>query len=107
MLVSVSPYDEQIRAGLDQALAELPQDYQKLIDTITDSICEAVQEKVRASTTDYLAESIKDDISRKAASVAESMLMNALAGNDAAIRNLFGFNDWYMRNLYLGDRPTQ
>ena len=33
--------------------------------------------------------------------------MNALAGDDQTIRNLFGFSDWYMKNLYMGKLPTQ
>ena len=74
---------------------------------ITDTICDAIQENVRYNTEEYLAESIKDDITNRAAKVAESMLMNALAGDDSTIRNLFGFSDWYMRNLYSGRLPTQ
>ena len=42
-----------------------------------------------------------------AARMAESMLSNALAGDDKTIRNLFGFNDWYMKTLYMGSLPTQ
>ena len=103
----VSSYEETLREGLADAIAKLPDEHKDMIDKITDAICEAIQEKVRYNTEEYLAEAIKEDITQRASKVAESMLMNALAGDDATIRNLFGFSDWYMRNLYLGSLPTQ
>lgn len=103
----VSSYEESLRDGLDKALSQLPEDHKKMIDKITDTICEAIQENVRYNTETYLAESIKDDITSRAAKVAESMLMNAIAGDDKEIKNLFGFNDWYMKNLYMGKLPRE
>lgn len=103
----VSSYEDAFRDGLKEALAELPDDHKQMINKITDTICEAIQENVRHNTETYLAKSIKDDIASRAAKVAESMLMNALAGDDKTIRNLLGFNDWYMKNLYMGKLPTQ
>ncbi|MDY3551461.1 hypothetical protein R5W24_000537 [Gemmata sp. JC717] len=106
-MVYVSSYEEALRDGLAEALSSLPDDHKEMIDEITDMICEKVQEQVRYNTEAYLAESIKDDITTRAAKVAESMLMNALAGDDRTIRNLFGFNDWYMKSLYSGRLPTE
>jgi hypothetical protein len=103
----VSSYEEVLREGLDKALSELPEDHKQMINKITDTICEAIQESVRYNTEAYLAEAIKDDIASRAAKVAESMLMNAISGDDKTIRNLFGFNDWYMKNLYMGKLPRE
>lgn len=103
----VSSYEDEFRESLDKALSELPEDHKKMINKVTGTICEAIQEQVRYNTENYLAEAIKDDIAQRAAKVAESMLMNALAGDDHTLRNLFGFSDWYMKNLYLGKLPTQ
>jgi len=102
-MVYVSRFEE----ALDVALVELPEKHTDMINNITDTICGAIQERVRECTVDYLADSIKEDISERAAKVAESMLMNALAGDDQTIRNLFDFNSYYMKNLYLGSLPTQ
>ena len=106
-MVHVSRYEDKFKEGLEEAISELPTDYAEMIDKITDTICDAVQEKVRYRTAKYLAECVKDDILSKAQDVAESMLMNAIAGDDATIRNLFGFNDWYMKRLYMAELPTQ
>lgn len=100
-------YVNRFQEALDVALGKLPEKHMDMIKKITDTICEAVQENVRYNTEEYLADSIKDDIAGRAAKVAESMLMNALAGDDKTIRNLFGFNDYYMKNLYLGRLPTE
>lgn len=107
-MVYVSSYEDVLRDGLEEAISKLPENHKDMINKITDTICQEIQENVRYNTEAYLAESIKDDITSRAAKVAESMLMNALAGDDKTIRNLFGFNDWYMKNLYLGrSLPTQ
>lgn len=106
-MVYVTPYEEKLREGLEKAISEIPDDHKKMIDKITDTICESIQERVRSNTQEYLAASIQDDIFHRAAKVAESMLMNALAGEDKEIRNLFGFSDYYMKSLYLGKLPTQ
>lgn len=106
-MVNVSSYEEVFRDAFDKAFGELPEQYPDLVKQVCDKIYEAVVERVRDDVRDYLAENIKDDLCRKAAEMAESMLMNALAGDDKEIRNLFGFSDWYMRHLYLGQLPTQ
>ncbi len=106
-MVYVSSYEDDLREGLAEAISKLPDEHKEMINKITDTICEAIQENVRYNTEAYLAESIKDDICSRAAKVAESMIMNALAGDEKEIKNLFGFNDWYMKNLYTGELPRE
>ena len=106
-MVYVSSYEDDLREGLAEAISKLPDEHKEMINKITDTICEAIQEKVRYNTEEYLAESIKDDICHRASKVAESMIMSALAGDDKEIKNLFGFNDWYMKNLYMGKLPRE
>ncbi len=106
-MVYVNSYEEIFRDGLENALSKLPSDYLESINKITDAIFEQCQEKIRYETETYLAESIKEDIANRAAKVAESMLMNALAGDEKEIRNLFGFNDWYMKHAYIGNLPRE
>jgi len=107
MSIFVSSYEKAIRDAFDSVSNDLPGDHEKLITKISDEICEAVSENIRNRVRDYLMENIKDDICRDAASVAESMLANAMAGDDKQLRNLFGFNEWYMKHLYTGNYPTQ
>lgn len=106
-MVYVNSYEEIFKDGLENALKKLPDEYLELINKITDTIFEKCQEKIRYETETYLAESIKDDIINRAAKVAESMLMNALAGDEKEIRNLFGFHDWYMKHAYIGNLPRE
>lgn len=103
----VSPYTDKIQEAFNLAVNELPDDHTKLVEGIVDKIGEAVLDKVRDQARSYLLENISDDIQRAAASVAESMLMNALAGSKPELRNLFGFSEWYMKNLYMGDYPRE
>ncbi len=106
-MVYVSSYENHLRDGLDTALNKLPEEYLESINKITDIIIDQCQEKIRFYTEEYLAESIKEDIMNRAAKVAESMIMNALAGDQREIRNLFGFNDWYMKHAYVGNLPRE
>ena len=105
-MVSVSSFEDRFREAFDTA-KDLPQDYEDLIKRIEDYIWDKVQNKLREGTVYYLKDNIQDDICQEAASVAESMLRNALAGDNKTLRNLFGFSDWYMRHRYLGDHPTE
>lgn len=106
-MVYVNQYQDTIQDAFKLATENLPDDHTKLVNDISDKICEQVSEKVRDLTTEYLFVNMADDIQRVAAKTAESMIMNALAGDDRELRNLFGFSDWYMKNLYLGALPTQ
>jgi len=105
-MVSVSSYEDTFRSAFNKSVEDLPDDFTDLIKSIEDKIFESVQDKLRDSTVYYLKDNIQDDICRHAAEVAESMLRNALTGNDTALRNLFGFNDWYMKHFYTGEQPT-
>jgi hypothetical protein len=104
----VSSYDEQIRAAFDHALGEMPTDHSKLICKVTDDICQEIHDQIRDKFVEYFFENIKDDICRKAAAVAKSMIISALAGDDKEIRHLFGFNDHYIRWAWPpNELPTQ
>jgi len=102
-MVHISQYTD----ALEMAIDDLPEKHTGLIEKITDQIWDEVQNKLRDHTTQYLLDIVKDDLQQKAAEMAESMLRNAIAGKDRAIRNLFDFNDYYMKNLYVGKPPTQ
>ena len=108
----VSPYHEQIieafDSGFDAALdTERTIDRTALVKKLVEEIWETVLVHLHASIDDYLGENLKDATRRRAADVAEHMLRDALAGDDKQLRNLFGFNDWYMKHAYQGNFPTQ
>ena len=105
-MVYVNSFEQNFRDAFDES-AELPEDYCNLIKKIEDNIWEAVQNKLRDNTVEYLKSNIQDDICAEAAKVAESMISNALAGDDETLRNLFGFSDWYLKHRYIGDHLTQ
>ena len=104
----VSSFDKKFMAAFNSGCAAIPEDQSKTIKDVLDKI----HERVISDLEYYIAENIKENASYairdEAAAVAKSMLMNALAGDDKEIRNLFGFNEWYMKHAYIGDRlPTQ
>ncbi len=103
----VNSYDKVFMEAYDRGVIDMPKELPDVVKKITDDIFE----KVLNNLFDYIADDMKrnldDSIRANAAKVAESMLMNALAGDDKEIRNLFGFNDWYMKNLYIGSHPKQ
>lgn len=106
----VSSWDEEFRTtfrkAFDRAIEEQP-DRAPLVKKLIDEIWEQVVTSLQDSISDYLYENMKDRICDAASKVAESMLANALAGDSKELRNLFGFNDWYMKHLYSGKLPTQ
>jgi hypothetical protein len=104
----VSSYEEAFRKAFDQAIEQdALRDRTDVVKKLTDTLWEEVASKIRESIDTWLMDNIKDDICREAAKVAESMLSNAIAGDDKELRNLFGFNDWYMKHAYIGRMPTQ
>jgi hypothetical protein len=108
----VSPYHELIieafDSGFDAALnAERIVDRTALVKKLVDEIWEQAVTQLHNSIDDYLGENLKDATRRRAAEVAEHMLRDALAGDDKQLRNLFGFNEWYMKHAYSGNFPTQ
>lgn len=107
----VSPYADEIREtlgkGFDAAMEAQP-DRAPLVKKLVDTIYEEVVTQLHDSIDLYLGENLRDALCGQAAKIAESMLMNALAGDNAELRNLFGFHDWYMKHARNFDRlPSQ
>lgn len=105
---TVSSFDIRFMEAFKAGCSVIPEDQSKTIKDILDKI----HERVITDLEYYIAENIKENanyaIRYEASEVAKSMLMNALAGDDKEIRNLFGFNDWYMKHAWNGDKlPTQ
>lgn len=104
----VNSYEKIFRDAFDRGLEAIrPEDKEALVKKLVDEICEATVDRVRSAIDEDLLANVRDNLCREAARVAESMLMTALAGDDAALRNLFGFDDWYMKTPYVGQLPTQ
>jgi hypothetical protein len=106
----VNSYNETIcqtlGAAIDAAMSEVV-NRTPLVKKIVDDIWYEVVQRLHDSIDDYLGENLKDTLCARAAEVAEHMLRDALAGDDKELRNLFGFNDWYMKHSYVGQLPTQ
>jgi hypothetical protein len=90
-----------------RGVEELPEDKTQLVKDIVEKIHEQVIESIEEYIWNEMASKAADKLRDTAAKMAESMLSNALAGDDEAIRNLFGFNGWYMKSFYIGTRPKQ
>ena len=103
----VSSYDEVFVNAFDKGIKEMPTDLSKLVTTMLDKFHEEVLSSLLNSIVDDMKGNLDREIMDYAAKVASSMLANALAGDSKEIRNLFGFNEWYMKYLYAGSRPTQ
>jgi hypothetical protein len=103
----VSSYDQAFLDAFDKGIKEMPQDLSGLVKATLDRVHEEVLSSLQFYIQDDMKSNLDREIRSHAADVASSMLANALAGDDKEIRNLFGFNDWYMKNLYLGREPTQ
>lgn len=101
----VSSYDDAVRKAFD---AFEFKDKEKIVTTLVDEIIEQVVDKARDEISSSLLADIQDDICRRAARIASSMLADALAGNDEQIRSLFGFDDYYLQHRFSDSRfPTQ
>lgn len=103
----VSSYDETFMKAFSGAIDQMPTEHESAIKKIHNEILNEVIEKLEYYVQYDMKSNLDGAIRQEAAKVAESMLMNALAGDDKQIRNLMGFNDWYMKHLYVGERPTQ
>lgn len=103
----VSTYDEVFKEAFSKGIQEMPESLPGLVKDILDK----VHEEVLQSLGNYIQDEMKSNMDREimgfASEVTESMLSNALAGDSKEIRNLFGFNEWYMKHLYMGKKPTQ
>lgn len=99
----VSAYTEEIRKAFENIVKnEDFVDQEKIVKNLVDNILENVTDRVHDYVSEELINNIKDAVCSKAAEVAEHMLRDALAGNDKQLRNLFGFNEWYMKHAYAG-----
>jgi len=103
----VSSFEQPFIEAFGRGCGQIPDDLKATVKAIVDRIHEDVIGQIEYYVADDLKTNMAEAVRSEAAAVAKSMLMNALAGDDKAIRNLFGFNDWYMRHAYSGDLPTQ
>ena len=103
----VNSYDEVFKEAFKKGVDTMPDKLKEIVKTLSDTIHEQVLDNLFYTIENDMKDNLDCAISSTAAKVCESMLMNALAGDDKEIRNLFGFNDWYMKSLYLGQMPTQ
>lgn len=102
----VNSYNKAFLKAFSYGLTRMP-DTTKLKKEIVDNVFQDIVHQVEGYISDQMAMNLDDMIREKAREVAESMLMNAIAGDDKDIKNLFGFDDWYMKHSYIGSMPTQ
>jgi hypothetical protein len=93
--------------AFEKGAKEMPSDLSGIVKAMVDQVHDEALDQLTSYITDEMRSNINAEIRNQAASVASSMLANALAGDDRQIRTLFGFNDWYMKHLYSGSKPTQ
>lgn len=108
----VNSWDEKFRKSMHRACEnaiENSPETTELVKKLAGDVIEATADRVRDYIENELWTNLEDMLCARAARVAESMLNNALAGDSAELRNLFGFNEWYMKHPYhYADRkPTQ
>lgn len=104
----VSSYDEKFMEAFGRGALTIPENKAKIIKDMVEKIHEDVISQIEYYVIDELKMNVNGAIRQEASEVARSMLMNALAGDDKEIRNLFGFNEWYMKHVWNFDRlPTQ
>ena len=103
----VSAYDKVFMDAFDKGIKKMPQDLSSLVKTMLDKFHEETLDSLQNYILDDMKSNLDLQIQDYAADVARSMLTNALAGDDKEIRNLFGFDEWYMKHPYIGDKPTQ
>ncbi len=105
----VSSYDQVFMDAFDKGIKEMPDALPGLVKTMLDKVHEEVLTSLQYYIQDEMKSNLDAEIRDHASKVAESMLATALAGDSKEIRNLFGFNDWYMKHPFMGgDRlPTQ
>src|SRR6185437_13397980 len=103
----VSSYDQAFLDAFDKGIKEMPKDLSGLVKATLDRVHDDVLSSLQFYIQHDMQSNLDGEIRSHAAEVASSMLANALAGDDKEIRNLFGFNDWYMKHLYMGSTPTQ
>lgn len=94
----VSSYDQIFLDAFKGAINTVPEDQAKLVKEIVTKIHDSVIDSIFYYVSDEMKSNLDAAIRDKAAEVAKSMLMHALAGDDKQLRNLFGFNDWYMKH---------
>jgi len=103
----VSIYNETFDKAIENSIEQMPDRVVDLAKTMTDAIFDRVWTNLEEYILNDMKANLDSNLKNAAAKIAESMLMNALAGDDKEIRNLFGFSDYYMRHMYIGNLPTQ
>lgn len=104
----VSSFDEKFMEAFGRGCDAIPSDQTKTIKKIIDQIHESVVSDLQYYIEEDLKQNMNHTIRDEASRVASSMLANALAGDDKEIRNLFGFNEWYMKHHFtFGTLPSQ
>ncbi len=97
----VNMYTDSVRQAFSKVLEnEEFANQEKIVSSLVDKILVDVMDRLHYFITEDMINNIGDTISAKAATVAEHMLRDALAGDDKELRNLFGFNDWYMKHAF-------
>jgi hypothetical protein len=104
----VSSYDDVFTKAFTGAIENVPWGQAVLVKDIVDQIQEQVVSSIENYVLDDMKRNLDDQIRGAASEVARSMVMNALAGDDETIRNLFGFTGWYMKHAWpYSAMPTQ
>ncbi len=97
----VNSYTDSIRQAFSKVLEnEEFADQERIAKNLTDTILIDVMDRLHCFIAEDMIHNIGDTICAEAATVAEHMLRGALAGDDHELRNLFGFNDWYMKHAF-------
>lgn len=108
----VSSYHEAFRNAFAEVATEDAADrFEADLKKIADQVCERVVDRIGDDIRDRFLASMSDAICGKAAEVATHMLEAALSGDDAEIKNLFGFytrSEGDLKHLALfGYKPTR
>lgn len=103
----VSSYDEVFMQAFNKGVDTMPDKTKEIVKTLSDKIHDLVLDSLFYYIETDMKGNLDGAIRQEASKVCESMLRNALAGDSKELRNLFDFNDWYMKSLYAGQRPTQ
>lgn len=104
----VNSYDDKFMDAFGRGITSIPDDKANTIKDMVEKIHEEVISKIEYYVIDELKSNLDDQIRQEAASVASSMLANAIAGDDKEIRNLFGFSEYYMQYAHdFNNLPKQ
>ena len=94
----VSSYSAALAEAFGRGFEEIPCDKVAIVKKIVEEIHTEVLDKIEDRMRESMLTQLNDKIRHTASSIASSMLANALCGDDKEIKNLFGFNDWYLKH---------